>query len=134
MLAVMVLTNHPCFLADFSRKFFNHILETIMNQEQQKNCDNLCNYHVPNLSKCENCDNLCRNEENLQKRGSESSEERREQEARTIIKTITIITIIIIMIIIIIIVIIIVIMIISKNDTGWSGGEDWRRDRTTSDA
>ena len=135
MLAVMVLTNHPCFLADFSRKFFNHILETIMNQEQQKNCDNLCNYHVPNLSKCENCDNLCRNEENLQKRGSESSEERREQEARTIIKTITIIImIIIIMIIIIIIVIIIVIMIISKNDTGWSGGEDWRRDRTTSDA
>ena len=159
MLAVIVLTNHPCsdlfvafhFLVDFSRTFINHILATLMNQDQQKNCDNrcnyhvpnlskcekcdnLCNYHVPNLSKCENCDNLCRNEENLQKRGSESSEERREQEARTIIKTITIITIIIIMIIIIIIVIIIVIMIISKNDTGWSGGEDWRRDRTTSDA
>ena len=57
-------------------------------------CDNLCNYHVPNLS---------RNEENLQKRGSESSEERREQEARTIIKTIT--TTIIITIIIIIIMI-----------------------------
>ena len=150
MLAVMVLTNHPCsdlfvafhFLADFSRTFINHILATLMNQDQQKNCDNRCNYHVPNLSKCEKCDNLCnyhvpnlsRNEENLQKRGSESSEERREQEARTIIKIITIITIIIIMIIIIIIVIIIVIMIISKNDTGWSGGEDWRRDRTTSDA